>query len=243
MKNMNTVEVLGYSERGIFNSIVFYLQAHPELVGDFLKVLQIDDNSECFGESVKYTILSEQSFSDFGNSDLVIIAENNNTKLKTVVFIEGKVKTCQGSFSIDRKFDDLKQKKVFAGISSNIFVQLYYKYLLVNILKENKTDTSSYKLPNIFKKNDGNDRKIGKNEIVEKAREKIGYADTYYFVAILPKNEDFKKRFEELNATVFKTMPIPIEKIQSVSWEDVEHLFKDATIVSRTFEYNKGQIY
>lgn len=239
---MNTVEVLGYSERGIFNSIVFYLQEYPELMSDFLKVLQID-NSECFGESIKYTILNEQSFSDFGDSDLVIIAENNCTKTKTVVFIEGKVKTSQGSFSINRNFNDLKQENVFDGISSNIFVQLYYKYLLINVLNYDKTDTSSYNLPDIFKKNDGNDRKIGKNEIVKAAMEKIKSADTYYFVAILPKTEDLKKRFEELNATVFQTKPIPIEKIQSVSWEDVKNLFGNDSIVLKTFDYNNGQIY
>jgi hypothetical protein len=194
--------------------------------------------SKDFGEdagNVEYTLLNEQSFSDFGDSDLVIIAEKGVKK--TVVFIEGKVKTSQGSFSLDINLDTLKD-----GFSSNIFVQLYYKCLLTLVLKEDTIDTSVLKnLNDIFKKGENaNDRKIGKNAIVLKAVEMIREAQHYYFVAILPldiKSEDFQKEFDNL-----KLDGMPTEDVRCAYWGKIEALFK-GTIVDDTFDYNKEQIY
>ena len=61
------IEVLGYSERGIFNSFVFCFREHPEKIDVFLKTLEIKDET-IYEQEVKYTFLVEQSFSDFGSS-------------------------------------------------------------------------------------------------------------------------------------------------------------------------------
>jgi hypothetical protein len=85
-----------------------------------------------------------------------------------------------------------------------------------------------------------NDRKIGTNEVVLKAIEKIKGAQHYYFVAVLPldiQSADFQKKFKELKWN------IPIKNIQCVFWGDIDNFFKDSVTVRETFEYNKGQIY
>jgi hypothetical protein len=239
--NMNKVKILGYSERGVFNSIVFYLREHPELMGKFLKVLGIG-LPDSFDRNIEYTLLNEQSFSDFGDSDLVIIAENE-VKEKAVIFIEGKVKTSQGSFSLDTNFDALEKGETFDGFSSNIFVQLYYKCLLTLVLKQNATDTSGLGIKNVFRKGKNNDdRKIGGNEIVLKAAKMIKGAEHYYFVAILPldiTSACFQRKFKELPLE-----KMPINDVRCAYWGKIEELFNDSdNVVTATFFYNKGQIY
>jgi hypothetical protein len=124
---MSTISILGYSERGIFNSIVFYLGEHGKLICEFIKTLGIDDDffkDDC----ITYTFLIEQSFSDFGDSDLVIIAENKAGE-KRVVFVEGKVKT--------------QQKQTFVLEKTNVFEQLNNKYMMV---KGNVASKSTHKI-------------------------------------------------------------------------------------------------
>jgi hypothetical protein len=240
---MENIKILAYSERGIFNSIVFYLSDHTEKITQFLVVLGINDKT--YEDASKYTFLLEQSFSDFGTCDLVIIIENQQNK--TVIFIEGKVKTIQGSFSLKNEFEKLNNCiEKFDGISSNIFVQLYYKHLLYSIMKNNRTDTSELKINKCFKKYKDNERKIGSNKIVQKAVDKLKGASNTFFVAILPNNENYcdelKTQFLKLNETVFRDEKMPIQNIKFVSWEEIDHIFID-NVVSENFEYNKGQIY
>ena len=136
------VSYLGYSERGVFNSIIYYLLSHPDFMPEFLKSIGITDEI-CLSSSSTFSILGEQSFSDFGDSDMVIIAENQQKNSETVIFIEGKIKTIQGNFSLEQHFSKLKNCNTkFKGISSNIFVQLYYKYLLFKILQKNENEKS-----------------------------------------------------------------------------------------------------
>ncbi|MDR0874506.1 MAG: hypothetical protein LBN27_13750 [Prevotellaceae bacterium] len=237
---MNEIKVLGYSERGIFNSIVFYLRKHPEKISGFLSKLDIKD--AFFDNEVLYTFLNEQSFSDFGDNDWTIIAEKGNEK--RVIFIEGKVKTSQGKFSLETNYDKLKERKKFDGISSNVFVQLFYKFLLVKSIKGDTDNTNFYELDDIFKKNDRKggltDRKIGKNPIVEEAINKIKNAKLYYYVAVLPiplSSNDFIRKFQDLK------LPMETENIKCTYWGDIESYFDNAPEVKENFEYNKGQIY
>ncbi|MDR1742703.1 MAG: hypothetical protein LBR48_02650, partial [Dysgonamonadaceae bacterium] len=126
---MSSVKVLGYSERGIINSIVFYLREHSEQIAEFIPVLGINDIE--FLKDCDYTFLNEQSFSDFGDNDWTIIAQKGTEK--RVIFIEAKVKSFQGKYNIDNEFKKIRDNKNYKGVSSNIFAQLYYKYLLTKL--------------------------------------------------------------------------------------------------------------
>ena len=232
--------IYGYSERGIFNSIIYYLDSkqeeQPKLIGEFLEKLGINGFSN---GKYEFTFLNEQSFSDFGDSDLTIIVKKNKTdeKPRAVVFIEGKVKTySQNKFSLSNQFDKIDEKEQYKGISSNIFVQLYYKYLLVE-----KLDSENYQTESRIGKTT---KKLGKNQIVKRGYEKIAKAQKYYYVAIIPKQKDDSKKitqyFEDL-----KLLTDVKDNIRCASWQDIEAFFveKNAKDIMENFEYNKGQIY
>ena len=157
---MGALKILGYSERGIFNSIVFHIREHPEKMQEFIKALNVEID---INENMNFRLLNEQSFSDFGDSDLVIIIEQN--KQKTVIFVEGKVKTYnQKSYSLVKEFEKIKKDRHYKQVSSNIFAQLYYKYLLTQIDVNNQFTYSK-----VGKKV----KKLGKNQIVINAYEHI----------------------------------------------------------------------
>jgi Holliday junction resolvase-like predicted endonuclease len=234
---MKKVKILGYSERGVFNSIIYYLGEHPEYINGFIEAIGVDDDF-FKDESVAYTFLNEQSFSEFGTCDLVIIAENE-AKGKRVIFIEGKVKTEQSDFRLERDYDEVN-KPESKKISSTIFAQLYYKYLLTKLGNEKICKCSKIgKQP----------KKLGENTIVNKAYEDyIKGAKQYFFVAILPEkveHKSFQNQFTEL------ALDMPTENIRCAFWGDIEQFFENMVrenmvrenIVLKTFEYNKGQIY
>ncbi|GMO30994.1 MAG: hypothetical protein Ta2B_12000 [Termitinemataceae bacterium] len=237
--------IYGYSERGVVNAMAYYLNANSKYLHGFIEILGFSLEKKDYGED--YEILVDQSFSDFGVSDLIIILDNKSDK-KIVVFIECKIKTSQGTYNINNEFNKIdkaiKESDKITGISSNLFVQLYYKHLLI------VTDGGKCKEPNvneIFKKSKGNPRIIGGNDIVKGAFNKIKNASDYYYVAIVPtapnemNSEEFKKKIDELGTM---GMSMPSENAYLCYWGNIEKYFSDpASEVSVAFKYNDGQIY
>jgi len=122
------MEIYGYSERGMVNSFFYECQNKPEKLKAFLKLLNntnsnitvdLDDLSE-----VK--IFIEQGLSDFGDADVIIITKKN------LIFIEAKV-NARGGWYIDDQFNRFKHSK---PSTSNLFVQLCLKEMLMNVLVE-----------------------------------------------------------------------------------------------------------
>ncbi|OAV68325.1 hypothetical protein Barb4_02115 [Bacteroidales bacterium Barb4] len=228
---MSEVKVLGYSERGVFNSIIFYLREHPEKTSGFISTLDI--NEDFFNDDkVSYTFLNEQSFSEFGTNDWTIIAEKGDEK--RVIFIEGKVKTYSGKYDIEEEFDKIKKDKNYEGVSSNIFAQLYYKYLLSELGTQSQIDDSVI---------GERVKKIGENGIVKKAyKNYILGASSFYYVAILPvilRSDGLIKKFNALEPKM------KYKNIKCAYWGCIDSFFRgaDATEVIENFKYNKGQIY
>ena len=75
------MKILGYSERGIINSLIFCIveSKDKELMNKFIELIKIPELT-VLGEPNDYTILLEQSFSGFGDADLVIIMEYDMRK-------------------------------------------------------------------------------------------------------------------------------------------------------------------
>jgi len=232
---MCKVKVLGYSERGIINSIVFFLREHTDHILGFIKILCIKDEEDFFNDACEYTFLNEQSFSDFGSNDWTIIAEKDGEK--RAIFIEAK----RGkSYKIEEEFKKINEYciegKEYKGVSSNIFAQLYYKFLLAQIDNDNEFKGS---------KIDKGIKKLGGNEVVKRAfNDNIRKVSKFYYVAILPKEvENFSKKFDDLN------LGMPEDDIKSVCWEKIKDFFEPILIegqknqVIENFIYNEGQIY
>jgi hypothetical protein len=235
------MEIIGYSERGIINSIAYFLSENVQYVYEFIEVMGISIPKLDYS----YTLLIEQSFSDFGDSDLIIIIENKQNREKIVLFIECKIKTYQGTFQILSEFKKieraLNKSDKITGISSNLFVQLYYKYLMVTT--KGKSDKIKSLSP-IFKKHNNNPRILGSNKIVLNAFDKIKEANDYYYIAITPTapnemdNTEFREKIKSLNL-------MPETNVHLCYWDNIKILFDriKARKVINVFEYNNGQIY
>ncbi len=125
------MEVFGYSERGIVNSILYDNNAIRILNLIFEKMKFADSEKERPLLDNTTKIFVEQSLSDYGEADAIVT--NNDW----IIFIEAKVNAHQG-WSI------LKEMKAFSlqllqndGVkknNSNLIIQLYFKQALMNML-------------------------------------------------------------------------------------------------------------
>jgi len=118
------------------------------------------------------TIFIEQSFSDFGDADALLLIDNDNVKQS--LFIEAKVKTSQQKFwSIEDEFNSFndeirkfyKRTKENKLSSSNLFTQLYRKLRFYNAMKADGIDLLKRGV-NFPKCSSKEIKKIGKNKVV-----------------------------------------------------------------------------
>lgn len=240
------MKILGYSERGIINSLIFSIGDDKELMGKFIGLMDLPEPFK-LGNPVNYTVLLEQSFSQFGDADLVIIIHYkyyNDTKDeepedKKVLFIEGKVKTSGSNWIIQTQYNNYDEKEQYenkvkySGYSSNLFFQLHLKKLMFDKwseIKENGlVEEPKFEEP----------RKIGVNEIVLKAFKLINCKESYY-VGIIPTKES---DINEFDGKIDFDMSF-------LSWETVEKFCEDNKSeypnlekVIKIFDYNDKQIY
>jgi hypothetical protein len=155
-------KVTGYSERGVINSLIyniFYSKNNLEKIKIFLSMIclpnlgNIQNNIRIsdFSNVNKVEILIEQSFSDFGDCDLVILVEKNinSEKVKQAIFVEAKVKTYRvsrsSSWSIAKEYDKFKNKN-----TSSLFFQLYSKMQLIELLKSKQSKNKVKELNNLL---------------------------------------------------------------------------------------------
>jgi hypothetical protein len=127
------------------------------------------------------------------------------------------------------------------GISSNLFVQLYYKHLLIKTDGNSANDTA---MNSIFNKHNNNPRILGSNRIVLNAYDKIKNANNYYYVAITPTapnemdNTEFRNKIKILSL-------MPETNAFLCYWDNIKKYFDrtNENNVKKVFEYNNGQIY
>ncbi|MBA7576044.1 hypothetical protein ES695_04275 [Candidatus Atribacteria bacterium 1244-E10-H5-B2] len=244
------MEILGYSERGLINSLfceLRYSQDNLQLLNKFLSLVSFPYQTVKFQIS-EAKILIEQSFSDFGDPDLVLLV--NNLKGKQVIFIEAKVKTSQRvCWNILEEFEEFKRGIEKDEInSSNLFVQLYHKVRLVKTLQTGgiKQLQNGVQFPRCSKKSH---RKIGNNKIVLKAvNQLIGYHNEALFIALLPGDDSNLRNF--YNSTLKDYVPggfqeWAIKDWGYISWMRVEEFCRKNNLKGtlKNFKWNEGQIY
>jgi hypothetical protein len=245
--------ILGYSERGIINSLIFSIGDDNELMDAFISLIKIPEIEALKNTPKEYTILLEQSFSRFGDCDLVIIIEYENPKHKKVLFIEGKVKTSNSSWNIQSQFNkyvnfrEVEKEKKPKDYWSVLFSQLYLKKLLID-----KWDKIKYDEEFVIKTPLLGIRKIGTNKVVKKAVDLIECSQAFY-VGLIPTSENKIKTFKE-SVNYIKNMDF---EMHYLAWETVENfclkhenpngheelIHPKLKKVIAIFNYNKGQIY
>jgi len=244
------MEILGYSERGLINSLCYELKYSPDnlqLLNSLLSLVSFPYRTVNFQIS-EAKILIEQSFSDFGDADLVLLV--SNFKSKQVIFIEAKVKTCQRvCWNIFEEFKELKRGIEKDKVSSsNLFIQLYHKVRLVKTLQTGgiKQLQNGVQFPRCSTKSH---RKIGDNNIVLKAvNQLMGYHNEALFIALLPEDDSNLRNF--YNSTLKDYDPGGFQEWDVsdwgyISWMRVEEFCRKNNLKGtlKNIEWNEGQIY
>ena len=244
------MKILGYSERGIIN-VLFYeinYSQHPEsLLHDFLSKVKFPflDGYHITVESSE--VLIEQSFSDFGDSDVLLMI--NTGKNHISIFIEAKVKSLQvTSWSTDNEYRKFIQDTKTRVNSSNLFTQLYHKVRMIEGLHNGGVSNlqAGIQFPSSSTKAL---RKIGNNSVVLNAVEMMtDYLDDTFYVAILPDDQTNIENFfmnEQIHDAPEGFSGWDVSHYGFISWFEVEAFCVENNMQNslRVFEYNGEQIY
>ena len=245
------MHIIGYSERGIVNAL-FYEIAHSSspdiLLGQLLERTTFPHTPErpAIDEP---EVLIEQGFSDFGDADAVILGVAPN-RSRTCIFCEAKVKSYG---RIEKEFDRFesflqdKKRPYRDKRSSNLFTQIYHKMRMVQELSKEDGLKALEKGIGFPEWSTKGIRKIGKNNVVQKAAQKIKDSmDKVFYLMIIP---DCDPRV----AALFATLPqqrldnIPgwdVSHIGYITWPRIKGWCQDVKLQNTisVFDYNKGQI-
>lgn len=105
------MNILGYSERGAINSLMFEIAFSSDPKGLLRRLLDRAMFLRCdppTGEITTATAMIEQSLSDFGDADAVLLLDR--PQLKSAVFLEGKVKASQAkTWTLTEQFAAFEQ--------------------------------------------------------------------------------------------------------------------------------------
>jgi len=245
------MEIIGYSERGLLNSIFYEIKYSPNssrLLNELLHIFSFPYHKTEF-DAENFKVLIEQSFSDLGDSDALLLMDGFRGKQS--IFVEAKVKPSQSRYwSIEEEFSAFREE--FEKVSSsNLFAQLYFKHRLVRELQKGDDDWHRMELdfPESLLSVSRRNRKIGSNEIVLKAVELLRqYCNEAYYVAVVPEDDSKLRYFHEDVLRNFKSDGFPEWDVGNwgyVSWKRIEDFCRnhDMRNALSVFEFNKGQIY
>jgi len=246
-------ELLGYSERGLINSLFYelsYKDPDGKLLGQLLDKVYFPDWKGSF-KVTDVTILIEQSFSDFGDADVVLLIKNGVRN--QTVFIEAKVKTSgKGGWKIADEFVEFKAGSEPKKLSSsNLFTQLYHKHRLVDGIAEMGVDYVASKGVLFPACSTKSPRKLGKNKIVLRAAKMIEeYPDDFFFIGIVPDKIKNIEEFVDSELRLFDPGNDPnwhwnVRNWGWLSWQTVKNFCEanDLKITLGNFEHNEEQIF
>ena len=249
-----SMKICGYSERGVLNSLLY--EIHYADNGDKLLAQLVDKATFPFTEnkppSGKATVFVEQSLSDFGDSDAVILIQSCNTN--RVIFVEAKVKTCgPKDWSLTEQFskfrDGLKSGSKPKGFSSNLFTQIYYKQRFM------KADMTKLETGVSFPEWSSKEiRKIGTNPVVKDAAKQIKnpcdatFYDATFYLMLIPDNDERVKEFFHETLQKAKLPEVPgwdTSHFGYLTWATVKSFCEQKCLKNTldAFKYNDGQIY
>ncbi len=244
------MKILGYSERGLVNALLYDIQHSPDAV-PLLEILLSHAHFPFVaapGISIRDAeVLIEQSFSDFGDADAVLLITNETHRIS--IFVEAKVKPSH----TPRWLISDEYSKFVVGTrtkldSSNLFTQLYHKQHMVSSLRMGGIQAlqTGVRFPDSSSKPI---RKIGNNPVVLRAASKVQeYLGATYYLALIPDTPTNVARFfqERLQQATFPDLPYwNVGSYGYLTWSEIagfcsEHKMEHTLDV---FRFNVGQIY
>ncbi len=245
-----SIELLGYSERGVINAICedIHHSANPrQKLVEFLSWFTFSgDHQKLAVEDIKNaTILVEQGFSDFGDLDLLALIECDSGR-KHSFLIEAKVSNDTNSWlTVEDRWQEFKQQLAGAiGSTSNLFVQLHRKVRLVAKLREEGRFSTDCLIPR---------GSTGTNRVVNKACSKLkSYLSNdgnVWFGAVLP---DEQPKLDSFAANSLRSTSVAdalptwcAQQWGFLSWHVVAKNVNqnEWPRTKATLDWNEGQIY
>lgn len=244
------VRVCGYSERGILNALLYEIGFSADSVGvlsGLLSLVRVPGSACDFPGLLGAEVLVEQSLSDFGDADVVLLL--HGADWRRVVFIEGKVKPSQaGSWTVHGAWREFLARKDNKLDSSNLFTQLYHKVRFVESLREGGIAKAERGVP-FPDCSTKTLRKLGNNPVVRKAAQMIEvYAEEALYIAVVP---DSVSNLSDFYGNELRSGPASdvvgwnTNGWGYLTWKQVEDYCQQQGLVNtlRVFDFNRGQIY
>ncbi|MDH7499042.1 MAG: hypothetical protein QHH30_01490 [candidate division NC10 bacterium] len=244
------MKVIGYSERGALNSLLYeisYSESAERLVGELLTLVHFPFLSCGVVGITEATILVEQSLSDFGDADAVMLLCSSDGPM--AVFIEAKVKPSQkAAWHIEEEYQQFVDGTATTVSSSNLFTQLYHKVSFVSGLRRGGITELERGL-RFPPSSTLRQRKIGYNAVVHRATEQIRmFLKQVRYVALVPDEPD---RVAEFFATRLAMSAPPgydewsTRDYGFICWCEIESFCRTQGLLNtiQVLEFNTGQIY
>lgn len=253
------MQLLGYSERGFINAFFYEVFRHPnstEIIRAFLALAHwplLTSRPAVVETATVDTVLIEQSFSDFGDADVLILASTPQEKV--AFFCEAK----RGRpWRVKKEWGQFKARfqACLAGGVSNVFRQLYLKQRLAQSIVAGDDLKAGIEFDGVLRTTRGNQRrKIGKNKVVLKAVEMLKpHVGSAYFLILTP--EPWRDEMKTLFQGVQNFNPPPgdprprswdVTRWGIISLQDVVQLCKDKDRplphAAAVADFNEGQLY
>jgi hypothetical protein len=244
-----TFKLQGYSERGmiwtLFGELARRNDANKLLAELLNKSVLYKGTPPSFVVPDEATVLIEQSFSDFGDADVLILIEDASGR--RCVFVEAKVSCRQRNWSLARALPKQAPGTVRRSTFSNLYCQLYAKQCLVETLRTlQDAPMSSQGVP--FLNGLGfTERRIGNHEVVQSAVELLQrYVGDATYLALVPSIDGFNDAIGKFE-TDAELEQGTCKRWGALAWAGVEEFCQKTTPklteTLRAFEYNGTQIY
>jgi len=240
------MDVIGYSERGAVNSLFYEIAYSSDAAARLAALVSraTFPHTECCPPGGEATVLLEQSFSQFGTSDAVIVY----TDQPSLVFVEAKVKTWgRKAWSIGQEYSKFVNGLQTKVSSSNLFTQLYYKYRLVRAVQSR--DSTLKRGATFPEWSSRRKRKIGGNQVVLRTVDRLRCGiDEAFYLALLPDHADRVAAFFDVTLDGGRVKVVSDWDMSTcgfLTWGQVA-LFCTENDLKHTLavlEFNKGQIY
>jgi hypothetical protein len=244
------MRITGYSERGVVNSLLYEIlhSRSPErLLADLLAMVHFPLVSAFSASVSDATVLVEQSLSDFGDADAILLLRTDAGPM--TMFLQAKVKPSQASlWRIEEEFQRFTAGTGGRLHSSNLFTQLYHKVRFVSALKHGGIAELQRGVP-FPSPSTRSRRKIGSNPVVLRAAKQIElFLAQVRYVALVPEEPEPIARFAA--AMLAKAAPRGYEGWDTqdygfLCWFEVEQFCRKRGLANtvQAFEFNRGQIY
>ena len=250
------MQLLGYSERGFINAFFYGVVHAPnssEIIREFFELAHwplLDARPSLFETATVDTILIEQSFSDFGDADVLVLV--STPQKKVAVFCEAK----RGEWKLKTEWNKFKTRfqNDDAGDGSNVFRQLYYKQRMVERFAAGGDLGVGVEFDGVLRPVRGTRRrKIGKNKAVLRAVDKLKpYIESVYYLILTPEPQGNEVGAVLLDAQKFGPPPNDpkprlwdITKWGVISLRDLVQLctVKRLDHAAAVAAFNEGQLY